>query len=347
MVHVPQINISIVIVNWNSREYVRRCIASIKTRTSGLLYEIIVVDSGSFDGCDRMLEDAYPDVRFVQSQGNIGFGRANTIGASHARGTVLLFLNPDTEVGDGAIQAMYRHLMALRDGGVLGCRLLNSDGSLQTSCVQALPTILNQLLYADIIRRWFPAASLFGAGALSDRTSTVTQVEAVSGACMMIRREVFAHVGAFTADYFMYAEDIDLCFKARRLGFHNYHARDALVIHHGGGSTRRAVSRFAVVMAVDSVHRFLRTSRGRVYGAGYRLATTMAAVVRLITLCCVAPAAVVLGMTAQWQATARKWLFILRWGFGLEPWTADYNGPPRDARAPSETGTSCAESAES
>jgi GT2 family glycosyltransferase len=346
MKQVPPIELSIVIVNWNSREYVQRCIGSIEANTSGVSYEIIVIDSGSFDGCQSMLQHTYPDVRFVQSAANIGFGRANTLAASHARGSALLFLNPDTEVTEGAIERLYRHLMALSDDGVLGCRLLNSDGSVQTSSVQALPTILNQLLNVDVIRRWFPKASLFGARVLFERGSTIAEVEAVSGACMLVRREVFALVGGFSPEYFMYGEDLDLCFKTRSLGLRNYHVSDSVVIHHGGGSTQHAVSRFSAVMTVDSVNRLLRKSRGIVYSEGYRLASVAAALVRLAMLCLVAPAGLAAGTKGRWHATARKWLFIMSWGLRLERWTADYNGPPTVARAVQGVDTSCAESAE-
>jgi GT2 family glycosyltransferase len=322
---VPRIALSIIIVNWNSREYVKKCVASINAHTPGMPYEIIVIDSGSFDGCNGMLQRTYPQVRFVQSQVNVGFGRANTLAAGCARGSVLLFLNPDTEVTDGAIDEMYCQLRIRSDAGVLGCRLLNSDGSLQTSCVQAFPTIANQLLSVDFVHRWFPKTSLFGNGALFDRESAVTEVEAVSGACMMMRREVFESVGGFSAEYFMYGEDMDLCFKTRRHGLHNYHVRDSVVIHHGGGSSRHAVSRFSAVMMVDSVNQFLRKSRGALHSWGYRLGSAFAAVVRLVVLCVLAPAALVRGSMGRWHAIVEKWHAILRWALGLEHWTTDYN----------------------
>ena len=121
---MTSVALSIIIVNWNSKDYVRNCIASIRAHTSSIEYEIIVVDSGSFDGCGRMLQSIYPEVHFVQSNLNVGFARANNLGAESARGRVLLFLNPDTEVMNGAIERLYRNVSSLPDTGVLGCRLL-------------------------------------------------------------------------------------------------------------------------------------------------------------------------------------------------------------------------------
>src|SRR5262245_3016475 len=116
----PPVAVSVIIVNWHSRAFVDRCVASITSETPDLPHEIIVIDSGSFDGCGTMLGERHPQVRFIQSGTNVGFGRANTIAAGQARGGVLLFLNPDTEVTDRAIERMYRHLAFRGDAGAIG-----------------------------------------------------------------------------------------------------------------------------------------------------------------------------------------------------------------------------------
>jgi GT2 family glycosyltransferase len=319
------VDLSIIVVNWNSKEYVERCIASIRANTAGIDYEVIVVDSGSFDGCGEMLERTYPEVRFIQSKLNLGFGRASNLGAEYARGSMLLFLNPDTEVMEGAIARVYGCMPELPEAGVVGCRLLNSDGSLQTSCVQSLPTILNQMLDADVLRHWFPRARLFGTAALFTGGAGASEVEAIAGAFMMVRQATFARVGGFSPDYFMYGEDLDLCLKMRDKGLRNYHVGDARVVHHGGGSSQHAVSRFATVMKVESVGRLLRKSRGRVYGGCYRLSLSGAAAMRLALLCLLFPARSVFCTKGGWSAVIWKWFLILRWGLGLEGWTTQYD----------------------
>jgi GT2 family glycosyltransferase len=132
--------LSIIIVNYNSADFVLACVRSICEQRCTVAYEVIVVDNASYDGCSERLAQYYPHVIFVQSQSNLGFGRANNLGARHASGEVLLFLNPDTEVRDRAVDCLYEHFQKLEKPGAVGCRLINSDGSLQKSCVQALPT---------------------------------------------------------------------------------------------------------------------------------------------------------------------------------------------------------------
>ena len=122
-------DLSIIIVNWHSADYVEACVQSIREQTAAVNYEVIVVDNASYDGCGERLAHEYPGIIFVQSQCNLGFARANNLGSEYAQGPVLLFLNPDTEVQDRAIDRLYAHFQTLPDSGVAGCRLLNSDGS--------------------------------------------------------------------------------------------------------------------------------------------------------------------------------------------------------------------------
>ncbi|MCI0561551.1 MAG: glycosyltransferase family 2 protein [Nitrososphaera sp.] len=318
-------DLSIIVVNWNSKNYLRKCIASILGNTFGIEYEIIVVDSASFDGCGEMLQELYPQVRFIQSEHNEGFARANNLGVRYARGSAALFLNPDTEVRGHAIERLYSHLRELPRAGVVGCRLLNSDGTLQTSCVQPMPTILNQVLDAEVLQRWFPKISLWMSATMFEGVTSPAPVEAVSGACMMIHREVFEQVGGFSTDYFMYAEDLDLCYNTRKTGFTNYYINEAEIVHHGGGSTQHRRSRFSEVMIPESISRLLRKTHGDYYSLGYRLALSGAAVVRLAMLVLWLPIWLLKHKTGELGAVFNKWVAILRWGIGLEKWVQEYN----------------------
>ncbi|WP_024296774.1 glycosyltransferase family 2 protein [Methylomicrobium lacus] len=319
--------ISIIIVNWNSKIYLQKCIASILKNTFGIEYEIIVVDSGSFDGCGLMLQHFYPEVRFIQSEQNVGFARANNLGSEYARGNVMLFLNPDTEVSDCAIERLCTRLLELPHAGVLGCRLLNSDGSLQTSCVMPFPTILNQIFDSEILQRWFPKVKLWMSAAMFEDVTSPVPVEAVSGACMIIQRDTFERVDGFSADYFMYAEDIDLCYKTCKAGFINYYAPEVEIVHHGGGSTQLERSIFSDIMISESVSRLLRKTRGNFYSLGYRLALCGSAIVRLMLLALCFPVALIKSRTSKWSVAFNKWIAIFRWGLGLEKWVQQYSQP--------------------
>lgn len=318
------VDLSIVIVNWHSKDYLQKCISTILDNTLEIKYEIIVVDSASYDGSKDMLQDLYPQVRFIQSECNIGFSGANNLGVSYARGNVLLFLNPDTEVRGHAIEHLYCHHQKLHRVGVVGCRLLNSDETLQTSCVQPFPTIMNQILDAEILQRLFPRFSLWLSASTFEDVTTPIPVEVVSGACMMIGREVFDQVGKFSSDYYMYAEDIDLCYKITAAGFINYYVSEVEIVHHGGGSTQHRRNSFATVMVRESVSRLLRKTHGNSYSLCYRIALSSAAVVRLTLLALYYPVSIIRHRSSQWSIASDKWIAILRWGIGLEKWVQNY-----------------------
>lgn len=317
-------DLSIIIVNWNSSQLVRKCIGSITGQTVGLTYEIIVVDSGSFDGCGDMLARECPGVVFVQSEENIGFAKANNLGFDRSRGQSLLFLNPDTELVGPAINTLVAHHRRLPAAGALGARLLNSDGTVQTSCIQSFPTLVNQLLDCEALRRRFPLWRIWGMGSLFLAETAPAEVEAVSGACLLVSRRVFESVGGFNPDYFMYSEDIELCYRTAKAGLKNYYVPTALVRHHGGGSSRKSAGAFASVMMVESLWRYLRRNRGTAYGLAYRLSLACAACVRL---------ALLEGRRlrhrpppgqAQAPGSLAKWRSILRWCLGLEGWVLKY-----------------------
>jgi GT2 family glycosyltransferase len=319
------VELSIIIVNYNSAEYVLNCVKTIHEQTTSIRCEIIVVDNASYDACKQKLADGFPDVAFIQSPVNLGFGKANNLGAQHAAGEVLLFLNPDTEIKENALDRLYAVYSALKAPGAVGCRLLNSDGSLQKSCVQPFPTVLNQVLDADALMRLFPTSDLWKNAVLLGEELEPAAVEVISGACIMIGKNVFGRVGGFSPEYFMYAEDLDLCYKTRSLGLVNYYVGAAVVVHHGGGSTNRSGSTFSNVMMRESVFRFLRKTRGCLYASCYRAALSLAALARIGLIILLYPAYCFRGNIGVWPFVFRKWVSVLRWGLGLELWIRKYD----------------------
>ena len=143
-------DLSIVIVNWNSVDFLCKCLTSVYANSKGTSFEVIVIDNASFDGCEEMIQNEFSLVRFIQSQKNLGFARANNLASEQATGKVLLFLNPDTEVIGPALQCMVDLLESAPDAGLVGPKLLNTDLSVQMSCIQSFPSILNLAL--DILR---------------------------------------------------------------------------------------------------------------------------------------------------------------------------------------------------
>jgi GT2 family glycosyltransferase len=192
--------------------------------------------------------------------------------------------NPDTEFVDDAIAQLVGAARELEDAGAIGCRLLHPDGTVQTSCVQALPTLWNQLLDAECLRRLTPRAALWGTAVLAEDRAGCQEVEAVSGACVLIDRQRFDEVGGFTESFFMYGEDLDLCHKLRAEGWRNYHVPAARIIHFGGGSSSRAPSRFSTVQMRVAVHHFFRLRHGPAAAFADRATTALAACGRLAAI---------------------------------------------------------------
>ncbi len=306
-------DLSIIIVNWKSKDYLQKCMASISSETRELEYEIVVIDAGSFDGCGEMLKEKYPQVRFIQSEKNLGFVRANNAAFRASCGRTVLFLNPDTEIVGSAVKTMYEQLQTLPQAGAVGCKLLNTDGMVQTSCIQSLPTILNQMLDSEFLRARWPKSALWGMSPLFESDLRPKAVQAISGACVMLKRNVFEQVGLFSEDYFMYAEDLDLCYKVARAGYKNYYVPEATVIHFGGGSSGEAANNFSTVMMRESIWRFLKKTRGRVYGMGYRVSMLFCAFARLVLLFVLLPVKQVQRRRAAWDASFRKWRAVLQW----------------------------------
>lgn len=309
------LDLSIICVNWNSMDYLLECIASIYKFTPDVLFEVIVVDNASPEGGLEILATQFPLVRIVRSDHNLGFAGANNLGFRHCVGRHILLLNPDTKLMGPAINTMLDRLKSLPDAGIVGCQLLNSDFSVSTSSIQKFPTILNQLFNLEYLRLRFPAFALWDIEPLFAPATGPIKVDVIPGACMMLKRDVFERVGLLTEDYFMYAEDIDLNYKVRQLGFTSYYVGEAQIVHHGGGSSsRQKVNQWSTVMTYRAMLRFYRMSRGRMYGAAYRLAMGCAAVIRLVILAILFP----FGDRQSIRWTAAKWSVVLKWAVGME-----------------------------
>ncbi|RIK43358.1 MAG: hypothetical protein DCC58_09715 [Chloroflexi bacterium] len=322
------VDLSVIVVNWNSVTYLRSCLQSVLCAGGPLVVEVIVIDNGSFDGSDAFVAREFPTVRFIQSRENGGFARANNRAFEEATGRNVVFLNPDTEVVGAALERMSRFLDTVHDVGAVGCRLLNTDGTLQMSCIQSFPTLINQAVDAELLRKVAPRSPLWGMRALFEDPRTPARVEAVSGACLMIRSATFELVGRFSEDYFMYAEDLDLCFKLHQAGFANYYLGSAEVVHHGGQSSSAASEgHFANIVMRESVARFMRLRRGVLSCYLYRATTGIAAAARVSFLAIALVATLGQVHRPALQRALRKWTRILNWTLGREQWATRLGQP--------------------
>ncbi len=318
-------DLSVIIVNWNSKDYLLKSVASIEAETKGIEFEIVVIDSGSFDGCEKILRKCHPQIHFIQSIRNVGFAIANNEAFKMSRGRNLLFLNPDTEIEGTAIEVLNHYLDVLPSAGIVGARLLNSDGSVQKTCTRSFPTVINQFLESEFLERWIPHSRLWGMTPLLKKTETPIGVDAVSGACLMIKRSVFERVGMFSTDYFMYSEDIDLCYKVRKAGLNTYYIPTAEVIHHGGASSSQSiVNTFSTVMKLESRWRFFKKTRSLWYSRLYRLAMFIASIIRIGVVIFMWPIYALSGRKSMIETVRKKWMARLRWALGGERWVKNY-----------------------
>jgi GT2 family glycosyltransferase len=318
-------DVSIIIVNWNSAALLKKCLLSIYRSTAGIAFEVIIIDNASYDGCKEMIYQEFPTAIFIQSDKNLGFAKANNTAFNIANGRNVLFLNPDTEIEGIAVETLNQQLDSLPNAGIVGARLLNSDRSVQTTCIRAFPTILNQLLDCNALRKAFPNASLWGTSPLFATGNAPAVVDAVSGACLMMKKSVLETVGMFSTDYFMYSEDIDLCFTVKKAGLKTYYVPMAVIIHHGGmSSSQSRVNSFSSVMMLESRWRFFRKSRSYWHCWVYRFVMCFASIIRIGLAVLVWPIYVLKGREGLIGDVMKKWYAKLRWTLGGEDWVKSY-----------------------
>ena len=316
---VRQYDLSIIFVNWNSVPYLADSIASIYEHTRGLELEIIVVDNASPNDNVDTLKTLFNDVRIVKSPDNLGFARANNLGFRMSRGAYVLLLNPDTKLVGPAINTMMERMQSLPDAGIIGCQQVDPDLTVQTTSIQRFPRILNQIFGIEYVRRRWPGVGLWNLTPLFSASQTPTIVEVIPGACMLLKREVFARVGMFTEDYFMYGEDIDLNQKVARQGLRNYYIPDATIIHYGGrSSAQQTVSQWATIMKCRAMGQYYVRNHGRLYALLYRGAMGICAAGRLAALGLMMPFQKVLQGKISVRPAAVKWTVILRWAVGMD-----------------------------
>jgi GT2 family glycosyltransferase len=312
------VDASIIIVNWKSADFLRQCVASVFEQTPGIRFEVIVVDNASFDGSKGMLEREFPLARYIQSEENLGFARANNLGAQHATGEILLFLNPDTIILDHAILKMVKRFQSVPEAGILGCSILNADRTLQTSAIQSFPSILNQVLDAEILRNRFPQSPLWGIAALYQSGNSAARVEMISGAFLSIRASLFQQVHGFSEEYFMYGEDADLCRKVHDAGGQIEYLPTAQIIHFGGQSSKQQqTSAFSSLMMQESLNIYFRKFHGKGYSSLFRLSKAITSIGRLLLLYVLRPFSASEGGPQKQRSSIEKWKAVLRWSLGL------------------------------
>lgn len=262
-------DLSIIVVHFNTEALTRACLESILRERNDLAVEVFLVDNGSSDGSGGRLAAACPWLHFLRLDRGIGFGEANNIAARQARGRLLLFLNSDTEVQNDALRQVAAFLDAEPQAALAGCRLLKSDGSLDSACRRSFPTPSVSLWKLLGFNRLFPRSRRFAAYDLRYMPEEERyQVDSLVGAFLMARREALPP-GPFDEDFFFYGEDIDLCYRVKQRGGEVWYLGDVAMLHRKGGTTNKRAP-----WVIFHFHDSMRIFYNKHYRRHYSWATT-------------------------------------------------------------------------
>jgi len=252
------LDLSIIIVNYNVKEFLLNLLHSIKKASSNITSEIIVVDNASDDGSVDSIKEKFPKVKLIENKSNAGFGAANNQGLKLAEGNYILFLNPDCIVSEDTFDKMLSFFESHKDCGLAGCKILNSDGTLQLACRRSFPGPWTSFTKVTGLSNLFPKSRIFARYNLTYLNENQTyEVDAVSGSFMMIRKELYSKVGGFDEQFFMYGEDLDICYRVQKAGYKVYYVHDTQIIHYKGESTKRS-NLDETKLFYDAMHKFVK-----------------------------------------------------------------------------------------
>ena len=254
-------DLSVIVVTWNVRELALDCLRAVTERSDGLNIKLVVVDNASVDGTVAAVRSAFPGATLIANSNNVGFPAANNHGLAHAHGRHVLFLNPDTVVGEGTLAACVRALDGDPSVGMVGCRMMYPDGRVQYECGRRAYRLRHLLWEAFYLHELFPRSPLFAHQLMGDWDHRDRRdVEAILGAFMMLRRELVLAVGGVPDEVFMLHEDLALCLRVRAAGYRILYVGDVETLHHGGASRGKATS--ALDMLTGEVRVRLIRERG-------------------------------------------------------------------------------------
>ncbi len=242
------VDVSVVIVNYNVCEFLVQAIRSVQQASRNLTTEIWVVDNNSIDDSVETVRRDFPNVHVIANQENAGFGTANNQAIQQSRGEFVFILNPDTIVQEDTLEKMVAFMGSHPDCGALGCQILNPDGTFAPESRRAFPTPQIAFWRMTGLGRLFPKSRRFGGYNMTYLpVDEANEVDALSGSCMLTRREALVGrrgAGLFDEDFFMYGEDLDLCFRIQQAGWSIWYTPETRIIHYKGESTKKGEIRY-------------------------------------------------------------------------------------------------------
>lgn len=256
------IEISIIIVNYNAKEFIKNCLLSIIKTTKLINHEIIVVDNHSSDNSAELIRKEFPNVKLIQNKNNVGFAKANNRGIEIARGDFILLLNPDTVVFNGTIRKMIDYAQKFPNADIISCRVLNPARIIQWDSCGRFLNPLTFFLKESGLEKLFPNNHFFGRRLMHywPRDSS-RPIDWVSGVCMLINRKIIEDIGMLDVRFFSYMEDMDFCYRARQKNWRVYFLGDVEILHNLSASWKQNSGKH-LFTSLDSEKKYL----GKYYG---------------------------------------------------------------------------------
>lgn len=278
-----KVDLSIVIVSWNTRDLLRECIESVCRHTKGVTIEVFVVDNASSDGSAKMVAETFPEVKLIANEVNAGFSKANNQAIRLSVGRYVALLNPDTLLIEDVFSPLVKFADENVGVGAIGPKILNADGkTIQYSCARRLPNLFFDFCRLSGLSRRFGKSRLFGGEYMGYWDHSDSRfVEALSGACMLVRKDAIDRVGMLDENQFMYGDEIDWCKRLRGAGYDVYYLSALSIIHYGGESAK-----FNAVLTSVSAERsrlyYYQKHRGRGYSLSFNILVCVLASMKLL-----------------------------------------------------------------
>jgi len=244
-------DVSIIIVNYNTKDLLKQCIESVLAKTHDIEYEIIVVDNASFDGSQQMIKDIFPKITFIESPENLGFGRANNLGFDYAKGRNFFLLNSDTILLNNAVKILSDYLDKDSQVGICGGNLYNEKGDPVLSFVRCFPSIFSELnkLFGCVLFKF-----LYGKNCNFNHTNKPLKVAYIIGADIMLRASILSTVGRFDPDFFMFYEETELSYRIKKSGLSIFSVPDAHIIHLGSQSFTNNIKKTKLMLDSSNLY---------------------------------------------------------------------------------------------
>ncbi len=274
------LDLSIIIVNWNGKDLLTKCLQCVESTVKIISYETFVVDNASTDGSQEMVQRDFTDVKLIANTDNVGFATANNQAMEVAHGRYVLLLNSDAFVKENTLDKMVEFMDTHPDAGMASCKLLYEDGSLQRSCA-TFPTLSTEFFIALGLDKFFPKSNLFGKYLMTDWDyNDIREVDVIMGAFMMVRASLIPKIGMMDKSFFMYSEEVDWCYRFKAAGSKVYFHPNVTCIHLWGGSSK-AVKVESLLRLYKARVQFFRKHYGWLSAFLYKIILEFNALIRV------------------------------------------------------------------